>query len=415
MRLPIVAIFLLFSSSLHAQPVPATGKTDAKFVSFDQLMTSFLKKNEHVPGAGIAVARDGQIVYARGFGYSNKEKKEPVEPQALFRIASVSKPITGVAILHLVERGKLKLDDHVFDVLQLKAPAENFDQRWKKVTIWQLLHHTAGWDRNKKGGFDPMFRPIDIAKEVNATPPAGPGAIIQYMLHRPLDFDPGAKMAYSNFGYCILGRVIEKISRQSYEAYVRKEILAPLGITSMKIGRTLLEERAKGEVKYYDSGVGTAVLGPQLGKPIPQPYGAWYLEAMEAHGGWIASAEDLVRFAVAFDHPAKCKILKEKSIEEMFARPAGLAGHDADGKPLSSFYGCGWQVRPTAHGSMRNTWHNGSLPGTSTLLVRRDDGMTWAVLFNSRDGELKGKRQTQPAGEIDSLMHAAANEYLRNR
>src|SRR5262249_53134841 len=154
----------------------------------------------------------------------------------------------------------------------------------------------------------------------------------------------------SNFGYCLLGRVIEKVSGQSYESYVRKEVLAPVGVHSMKLGKTLETERARGEVKYYAPGKNLAVLGPQLGKPVPNPYGAWCIEAMDSHGGWIASAEDLVRFASAFDHPGKCKILKEKSIEEMFARPEGLAGHTPQGKPLAAYYAFGWQVRPTNAG-----------------------------------------------------------------
>ena len=144
-------------------------------------------------------------------------------------------------------------------------------------------------------------------------------------------------------------------------------------------------------------------MGPRLGKPVPWPYGGWCLESMDSHGGWIASAEDLVRFAAAFDDPDHCKILGAKSIETMFARPPGAAGEDKDGKPAASYYGCGWAVQPVGDGKA-NTWHNGSLDGTSTLLVRRWDGLTWAVLFNSR--QAKGG---EPAGLIDPLVHEAAD------
>src|SRR5262249_41954251 len=162
--------------------IPATGKTNAQLASFDHLMTSFLTKNPNVPGAALAVARDGKIVYARGFGYADKDKEEPVAPPALFRIASISKPFTAVAILQLVERGKLKLDDRVFAVLHLKEPNDpkvKFDERWKKVTIRQLLQHTGGWDRDKKDGIDPMFQSPAIVKELKVPPPAGPDAIIE--------------------------------------------------------------------------------------------------------------------------------------------------------------------------------------------------------------------------------------------
>ena len=420
-RLPGTLSLVIFVAALSAfaqtpdkaavPEIPATGKTSTEFASFDHLMSTFLTSNRDVPGGTLAMARDGHLVYARGFGYADREKMQAVEPNSLFRIASLTKPITAVAILQLVERGKLNLDEHVFKVLQLRVPDDpqvKFDERWKKITIRQLLQHTGGWDRDKKDGFDPMARSADIVAELKIAPPAGPDAIIHWMLRRPLDFDPGRRMAYSNFGYCLLGRVVEKVSGQKYEIYVRREVLAPLGITAMKLGKTL-QERTKGEVKYYDSGKGPAVLGPHIGESVPNPYGTYYLEAMDAHGAWLGTAPDLVRFATAFDHPAQCKILNAKSIEEMFARPDGLAGYKRNGKPRGVYYGCGWLVRPTADGSKRNTWHDGQLAGTSTLMVRREDGLTWVALFNSCEGPQKGKKRDTPANAIDLLIHEAAD------
>jgi len=383
--------------------LPVTGNAVPGLASFDDLMTDFIRKY-HLPGGALAVARDGRIVYARGFGYADRDKKEPVEPDALFRIASVTKPLTAVAVLQLVERGKLSLDDKVLDVLELKAPRgpkAKFDDRWKKVTILHLLQHRGGWDREKS--FDPMFRSPAICEELKVGPPADPDAIIRYVLRRPLDFEPGERFAYSNFGYCLLGRVIEKVSESGYEDYVKKEVLAPPGVRRMRLGKTLPAGRAPGEVKYYAPGEGAAVMGPRLGTPVPWPYGGWCLESLDSHGGWIASAEDLVRFAAVFDDPDRCKILGAKSIKTMFARPPGAAGKDKDGKPAASYYGCGWSVRPVG-GGKANTWHNGSLDGTSTLLVRRWDGLTWAVLFNSR--QAKGG---EPARLIDPLVHEAAD------
>jgi CubicO group peptidase (beta-lactamase class C family) len=383
--------------------LPATGKADPDLAPFDRVLTQILREND-VPGVAAAVGRDGKIVYARGFGYSDLEKKEPVEPDALFRIASISKPITAVAVLQLVERGKLGLDDKVFDVLGLKAPEGRkvrFDERWKNVTILELLQHRGGWDRDKS--FDPMFRSSIIVKELKIEPPADANAVIRYMLRHPLDFDPGERYVYSNFGYTLLGRVIEKISGSKYEDYVKKEVLAPLGIERMRQGKTLLEDRAPGEVRYYGSGEGDAVMGPNLGKPVPWCYGGWCLESMDSHGAWISSAEDLVRFGAAFNDPEKCKILKVESIKTMFARPPGAAGEDAEGKPKAAYYGCGWSVRPVHDGKL-NTWHTGSLDGTSTLLVRRWDNLTWAVLFNSREENMGH----QPSDVADALMHEAA-------
>ncbi len=384
--------------------IPATGATDPNLVSFDKLMTTFIAKHE-LPGGALAVAKDGRVVYSRGFGYADRDKKDAVRPESLFRIASISKPITAAAVLQLVERKKLKLDDKVFDVLQLEEPkGVQFDERWRKVTILQLLHHTGGWDRGKS--FDPMFYSPEIVKELKIKTPADAHAIIRFMLRQPLDFDPGKEYQYSNFGYCLLGRVVEKVGGKPYEEYVQKQVLAPLGIEKMRLGKTLLTDRAAGEVRYYvpKGDRPRAILGPDAGKPVDEPYGAWNLEALDAHGGWLASAEDLVRFASAFDHPKKCKILGEKSIEILFARPEGAPGKTKAGKPAETYYACGWEVRPFKDGT-RNTWHSGSLPGTSTLLVRRSDGLTWAVLFNSRHTPDK----KEPADTIDPLLHEAAD------
>jgi N-acyl-D-amino-acid deacylase len=268
-----------------------------------------------------------------------------------------------------------------------------------------LLQHTGGFDRAKS--FDPMFRPVIIAKDLGVPPPAGPEHVIRYMLGQPLDFDPGSRYAYSNYGYCVLGRIIECVSGQSYESFVRNEVLKPLGATATKLGKTL--ERAAGEVKYRDAKPrqGTAILGPDFGKLVPMPYGAWQLEAMDAHGGWISTATDLVRFASAFDRPEQCPLLKPASIDAMFARPHGRAGYDDAGKPLSNYYALGWNVRP--QGAGRTTTHMGSLDGTATVLVRRHDCVDWAVLFNGRSnakGEYVGKL-------IEPLMNEAATKVKR--
>jgi CubicO group peptidase (beta-lactamase class C family) len=389
-----------------ADKLPRTGIDDANLASFDEMMERFVIDQE-VPGAALAVAKDGKLVYARGFGYADRDPKSKmlVQPHSKFRIASISKPITAAAILRLIEMGKLKLDDHAFDLLKLAPPAmAEVDPRLHKVTIRELLQHTAGFDRDKS--FDPMFRPIIIAKALGTPPPADPEHIVRYMLGHKLDFDPGARYAYSNFGYCVLGRVIEKVSGKGYEAFVHDAILKPLAIADTQLGKTL--ERAKGEVKYVDlkGRTGPAVVGPERGKQVPWPYGAWYLEAMDAHGGWISTAPDLVRYASSLNDPKKCPILKAESIRTMFARPTGLAGYEKNGKPLDVYYGCGWEVRVVNDKTgATNTWHGGSLDGTSTLLVRRADGLTWAVLFNARENR-KGK---ELAGLIDPLVHEAAD------
>ena len=372
---------------------------------FDDLMASFMAEHK-VPGAAVAVTRGGRLVYARGFGYADVERKQTVTPTSLFRLASVSKPVTAVAVLQLVERGRLKLDDRVFDILRfgpLLGEGASVDPRLEQVTVRQLLHHTGGWDRGES--FDPMFRSVAIAEALGVPPPARPPDIIRYMMGQPLQFDPGARYTYSNFGYSLLGRVIEELTGKPYEAAVQEAVLAPLGVEDMRIGATLPGGRAENEVCYYDpkNSTGPAVMGEAIGKAVPQQYGAWYLEGFDAHGGWIASAVDAARFAAEFDDPATCRLLTAETIRTMFARPAGAAGHNADGTPRDAYYGCGWNVRPV--GERANHWHMGMVVGTATLLVRRHDGLNWAVLFNSHAGA-EGKFL---AGEIDPLVHRAAD------
>lgn len=399
-----------FSRPSRAAEVPVTGTADKRLAPFDALMTDFLAEHR-VPGAALAVSRRGKLVYSRGFGFADTEKQLPVQPDSLFRIASVSKPITAVAVLQLVDVGKVKLDDPVRKYVRLKphlAPDAEPDPRWEKVTVRHCLQHTGGWDRGRKGCFDPIGIPHTIANALDTQPAVTPAEIIRYMLGKPLDFDPGARFAYSNLGYLLLGRVVEAATGRKYEEYVRTEVLAPVGVARAHLGRALPENRAKGEVRYYDAkkSTGACLYPPRVGERVPFPDGAGNVEGYEAHGGWIASAPDLVRFAAVFDDPKSCKLLSPAAVKTMWERPTGLAGHDAAGKPRDSYYGCGWSVRPVGDDGAANTWHNGLISGTSALLVSRFDTVGWAVLFNT-DRNPDGKVL---AGLIDPLLHTAAAE-----
>ena len=156
----------------EGEVVVSTGRQFAELKSFDELMEGFVRDNE-LPGAALAVAKDGRLVYARGFGYANVEKEQPVHPESLFRIASISKPFTAVATLQLVEQGKLGLNDSVFNLLPHKphlAMGDKADPRLGQVTIAHLLRHQGGWDR--KATIDPLFNAIEIATVLGEPPPA---------------------------------------------------------------------------------------------------------------------------------------------------------------------------------------------------------------------------------------------------
>ncbi|MCU0962226.1 MAG: beta-lactamase family protein, partial [Pirellulaceae bacterium] len=318
-------------------------------------MESFLRENQ-LPGGALAVARQGRLVYARGFGYAEVGTRSLVRPDALFRIASISKPITAVAILQLVDAGLVDLQDRVTELLASGGEGDAVtrgDPRWGDLTVEHLLQHRGGWDSARSG--DPMFRSIEIAAALGIPSPPGSHDIVRFMQTQPLDFEPGTRCVYSNFGYCVLGRLIERVTGCDYETHVRSQLLAPLGIQRMRIGRTRLADRAQDEVCYY----------------VPWPYGAYCVEAMDAHGGWLASAVDLVRFGSRLPEPAPQGVLSAAAWSAMVARPPGSAGQEDDGSPRPSYYGLGWQVRPVPGQGRPNLWHTGRFAGASSILVVR--------------------------------------------
>jgi N-acyl-D-amino-acid deacylase len=360
----------------------ATGPEVEELAAFDALMNRLMTEWK-IPGGALAVVKDGRLVLARGYGWANREAKRPVKPTSLFRIASLSKQITSVAVLRLAEQKKLSLDDRVFDILTDYAPpkGDKVDPRIKQVTLRQLLHHTGGWDRG--ASFDPMFIPQRAAKHVGAPAPATPDTIIRFMLGRQLDFDPGTKYAYSNFGYSLLGRVIEKRTGMPYEKATRQLVLSPAGIKTMQLGRTRVKDRAEDEVRYYHHTESERVASvfPYEKEKVAWPDGGFFVEAFDAHGGWIASAVDLARFVTAIDGKHGKRLLSPDSVKQMLAGPKPRVSKNPD-----VHYGLGWNVR--RQGDDANWWHSGSIPGTYTFLVRGHNGLCWAVLFNTRPKEL---------------------------
>ncbi len=174
--------------------------------------------------------------------------------------------------------------------------------------------------------------------------------------------------------------MIERVTGGSYEKYLQEQVLKPMGASSMRLGHTRLDQRAGNEVRYYQPGKGRSVFQGDLMQTVPLPYGAWNLEAMDAHGGWLASAEDLVRLAMSFDDPTKCPVLSAESIKLMFERPEVTK---SDEKDPSFYYSLGWMNRVHDENKI-NRWHTGSLDGTATILIRRHDGWNMAALINTR-------------------------------
>jgi CubicO group peptidase (beta-lactamase class C family) len=344
------------SSAIAGETVP-TALSEQDRSTLSALAKAFLEQFK-APGLSVAVARHGRLVYQGGFGFADMEKREPLNPRHIFRIASVSKPITSAAIFSLIEEGKLKLHDRVFGPKELLG--SDYDTPpsapLNAITVHHLLTHTCGgWSNAKR---DPMF--VNSAMTHRK--------LIEWTIKNiPLEHEPGMHYAYSNFGYCILGRIIEKVSGLSYAEAVQQLIFKKCDMDSMKLAGNTLAERAEHEVIY-------------AGQSNENPY-SMNIRRMDAHGGWLGTPTDLVNFALHVDgFDTTPDILRADTIKIM-TTPSTVHAN----------YACGWVVNKTP-----NWWHNGSIPGVTTILVRTASGLCWAAFANTRSaGISKG---------IDELM-----------
>ncbi|MCG2615360.1 beta-lactamase family protein [Terrimonas sp. NA20] len=316
--------------------------TQKDIASIDNAVSAFMTKHT-IPGVSIAVTKAGKLVYVKSYGKMSSADNTAVTNSSLYRIASISKPVTGVGIMKLLEAGKLTLDAKVFGAGSILGGDFTTPAGMHDITVRHLLHHTVGsWGND---GNDPMFKQptmnhTDLIKWTITNYPATSGRGVY---------------RYSNFGYCLLGRIIEKLSGKSYEQFIKDEVLTPSGITKMTMGGSKLTDRKTDEVIY-------------TGQSGNDPY-AYNIPRMDAHGGWIASATDLARFMVKVDgFTTKPDILLPATITTMTTRSVP-----------SSNYACGWGVNDANH-----WWHTGSLPGTASEIIRSASGYTWTVLCNSR-------------------------------
>jgi CubicO group peptidase (beta-lactamase class C family) len=343
------ACFLpVFPHPILAEVQPADSApqpTPAERAAMANLADAFMQKYA-VPAFSIAVGYGGAIIYQEALGWADQGNKEAVSPENLFRIASVTKTITSVTIFSLIEQGHISLTDKVFGPNAITGTDYGhppYNPGVDQITVEHLLTHTSGGWSNSSN--DPMFKNLQMNH----------AQLIAWTLRtQPLDHPPGQNYAYSNFGYCVLGRVIEKITKRPYADYVRTAVLKPCGITDMTIAGNTLPQRQPREVRYYGQG--------------GNPYGM-NVTRMDSHGGWIARPTDLVQFFMHVDgFAAPPNILKPLTIQTMTTASAANAR-----------YAKGWEVNKA-----NNWWHNGLLPGTSTIAVRTHSGFCWAAFTNTR-------------------------------
>ncbi len=334
----------------------------------DKIIEKFMRKWE-IRGASFALMKEGQLLYSKGYGYADLESGVLMNTHHILRIASVSKLITAVGIMKLEEDGKLKLSDRVFGkdgILDETDFPHIKDPRARQITVEHLLRH--------QGGFsvvygDPMFCPVDIARKMDVPAPADLHTTIRFVLSRRLGYTPGCGTIYSNIGYGILSKVIEKVSGTDYESYIARNILEPAGCFDMRLGRNLYEERYENEVRYYENSA-----QPELvqacdgsGLEVPKYYGGNNIEGLSGAGGWVASASELLRFLAVIDgKPGIPDILKPETI-------ARITAYNAHSLPI------GW-MNTTPRGDWSRT---GTLSGTSALLKQQHDGYAWVFITNT--------------------------------
>lgn len=301
-----------------------------------------------VPGASLAISKDGRLVYTKGYGLSNKTTSESATPSTRFRIASTTKPMTATGVMILVQAGKINLDGKVFgpsSILGTTYTSKPKDSRINNITVRQLLAHTSGFWTNDAN--DPIYMPASYSQSQ---------LITTSLQTRRLQSNPGSRYSYSNFGYIILGRVIEKVTGQTYTTWMNANVFAPSGITNMQLAGTTLAERAANEAVYYSS--------------YGNPY-SYSLARVDAAGGYIGTATDLVRFGVRMDGLATPADLVNSSTLNLMttATPQSITA--------GAYYGLGWTLNGQTWLHIGNTW------GTAAMIVRQPDGYTWAILENS--------------------------------
>jgi len=342
-RHPAVAIALLVTFGAR---VP--GKAD----KIDDYVTAQIKRL-HVPGASLAVVRDGHITKAQGYGFANLELRSPATKETVYEIGSTSKQFTATAIMMLVEEGSVRLDDTITKYFP-EAP-----QAWRGITIRHLLTHTSGIQNHVA-----VPHWLDIFK-TNLAFETAPSRdeLLKMFFKLPLEFQPGETWAYDNTGYYLLGIIIEKASGKSYWQFLDERIFKPLGMNATRSTdpQPIVRNRASGYEWKNDHFENRPVLLPTI--------------AFSA-GSLLSSVEDMAKWDAALYTE---KLLKKSSLDQMWTAPATNGETDA---PFN--YGFGWFIE-NYHGH-HLVQHSGGTPGFSSAMYRFvSDKLTIIILTNHAD------------------------------
>lgn len=333
----LLAVCAARSSRAAVQPTDLATK-------IDPLFTQIVQSNW--PGAAVLVARNGAIIFDKGYGFAQVESRVPMTTDTRFRIGSITKQFTSAAILKLAEQGKLRIDDHL----------SKFIPDWPRgdeVTLRHLLNHSSGIHNytGKPGFYEQVTEPIAFAD------------LIASFKNDPYDFNPGEKYSYCNSGYVLLGCIIEKVSGQAYETYVQKTFFDPLGMKHTGVYRA--GRSPVGEAFGYSYTNGTV-----------QRAVNWDMSKVATAGELYSTAHDLFLWNEAiFNH----RVLSAASLQEAFT--VGVLKNDDITHPEDIGYGLGWAM-DRLNGA-REVSHGGELWGFGSFLLRLPDyGLTVVVLLN---------------------------------
>jgi CubicO group peptidase (beta-lactamase class C family) len=310
-------------------------------------------KAQNIPGLSLAVLQDGKIVKAAGYGLADRERKTPVTPETVFRIASVSKQFIAAGLMLLVQEGRLGADDSINKYLA-DAPAA-----WKGITLRHLLSHTSGLVREAPG-----FSPTKIQIDAD---------VIRSAYSQPLRFAPGEKYEYGNLSYFIAAELIHRVSGRPWTEFLHEKLFKPLAMHRTYPTNTTqpVPDRARG---YSDN--------EKL-----QPVDEW--PALRASGAFLSTVLDLAKWDAALYTD---QILNAATREQMWT-PARLNGGGSHG------YGLGWQLE--SHHGRRLVHHGGGMPGFGAEFARYvDDRLTIIMLINLDDAD------------EDSIARGVARLYL---
>ncbi|MFN2512656.1 MAG: serine hydrolase domain-containing protein [Pyrinomonadaceae bacterium] len=348
----------VFGQSLSEQSLRSSTRLDTQV---DTYIKQQIRKYK-IPGLSVAVVRKGRVVKLKGYGVANVEFDVPSDTNTVYQLFSVSKIFAGVAVMKLVEEGKLSLDTPVADIVP------NLPREWRAINIRHLLTHTSGLPEMSA---NPRFACLPEDKKKRVTPEEE----ITFLAELPLKFQPGSKWSYHLSGYHLLGFIVQKLTKKSYAAFLDERVFAPLGMDSTRFGGT-----EAGVIKRRSSTSYNRETGQLAGWVYPfntRDYPA---------AGLNASVADLAKFLIALDTD---KVLSRENRKEMWT-PVELS--NGTEKP----YGLGWTV--DEHKERKVVGHEGG--GAIWVAHFPNEQLSVVVLCN-----LNGAR-------ADEIQYGIADFYL---